>query len=63
MSPKMLQSPEDYPTPEESIPIENQNESKQIARISPDAGVKIKRYLNLILAVTYLFTKPLIEVK
>lgn len=63
MSPKVLQSPEDYPTIEENISIKNQNQSKQLARISSDTGVKIRRYLNLILAITYLFTKPLIEIE
>lgn len=60
MSPKILQSPEEYPG--ENIPIESRNGNKQVARISPDGGVKIRRYLKFILAVTYLFTKPLIEV-
>ncbi|KAJ3665035.1 hypothetical protein Zmor_000551 [Zophobas morio] len=41
MSPKILQSPEEYPS--EAIPVEKQNGEKQIARISPDASVKIRR--------------------
>jgi hypothetical protein len=41
MSPKMLQSPEEYPS--ETIPVEKQNGDKQLARISPDASVKIRR--------------------
>lgn len=62
MSPKVLQSPDEYPTPEENIRIGNTNGSKQLARVSQDAGVKIRRYFNLVLAISYLFTKPLIEV-
>ncbi|XP_018574784.1 eye-specific diacylglycerol kinase isoform X2 [Anoplophora glabripennis] len=46
MSPKVLQSPEDYPGAEEDIPVENQNGDKQIARISPDASVKIRSPLT-----------------
>jgi hypothetical protein len=61
MSPKMLQSPEEYPS--ETIPVEKQNGDKQLARISPDASVKIRRYLNFILALTYFYTKPLIEIE
>lgn len=63
MSPKVLQSPEDYPVVEDDIPVENQNGDKQIARISPDASVKIRRYLNFVLALTYFYTKPLIEIE
>ncbi|KAJ8967991.1 hypothetical protein NQ314_002525 [Rhamnusium bicolor] len=61
--PKILQSPEEYPSVEENIPVENQNGDKQIARVSPDASVKIRRYLNFVLALTYFYTKPLIEVE
>lgn len=57
MSPKVLQSPDELAevtTP--STPVENGDKPN-------DGGVKIRRYLNLILAIiTYIYIKPLIEI-
>lgn len=71
MSPKVLQSPEEFPpspaaTDPSIVPIENRNgdkQDKQLARISSEPSVKIRRYLNFVLALTYLYTKPLIEIQ
>lgn len=61
MSPKNLHSPEDLEeTPEVSSEI--QNGEKQLPLIPSDGGVKIRRYFKLILALMYIYTKPLIEV-
>lgn len=59
----MLQSPEDYPVVgPTSIDVVERNGEKQLARMSPEANIKIRRYLHFLLAVTYFYTKPLIEV-
>lgn len=69
MSPKVLQSPEEFPMPVTEgplVPIETRNgekQEKQLARLSSDPSVKIRRYLNFVLALTYLYTKPLIEIQ
>lgn len=63
MSPKNLQSPEEIvevPTPE--VPSEIQNGEKQLSLLPADGGVKIRRYFKFVLALMYIYTKPLIEV-
>lgn len=65
MSPKGAQSPDELtiaPKPTQCVPIEKQNGEKPVPHISSDTNVKIRRYLNFILAITYFYTKPLIEV-
>ncbi|CAG9827847.1 unnamed protein product [Diabrotica balteata] len=59
LSPRNVDSQEEFTTsPDEGIPIDNQ----QLARVSSDASMKIRRYINIVLALTHLYTKPLIEV-
>ncbi|KAJ8983903.1 hypothetical protein NQ317_006707, partial [Molorchus minor] len=48
MSPKVLQSPEDYPTIEE-VPVKDQNGDKQIARVSPDAALKMRSKIYIVI--------------
>lgn len=59
MSPKNLQSPDDIA----EVHSEIQNGEKQLPLIPSDGGgVKIRRYFKLVLALMYLYTKPLIEI-
>lgn len=58
MSPKNLQSPDEVV----EVSSEIQNGEKQLPLIPSDGGVKIRRYFKLVLAILYIYTKPLIEI-
>ncbi|XP_074039170.1 retinal degeneration A isoform X2 [Leptinotarsa decemlineata] len=49
LSPKVVETPEDPPVPEESIPVGETvsvMENQQLARVSPEASIKIRSYLE-----------------